>query len=126
MPEVQGIDAVLIYARDPARLSEWYATTLGINTRLDPRDGNRYGDVGDIPGGRVVHFGIYPVGEQRPGVMVNYRVDDFEGLLAELRARGIGIKRIVEEAYGRFLYIDDPEGNAVEIWSEGPRSGPAR
>jgi catechol 2,3-dioxygenase-like lactoylglutathione lyase family enzyme len=124
MPEVRGIDAVMIYASDPARLAEWYATTLGIRTRLDPRDGNRYGDVGGVPGGRVVHFGIYPAGSQRPGVMVNYRVDDFDGFVAALRERGIAIKRVVEEAYGRFVYFDDPDGNTVEVWSEGPRPGP--
>ncbi len=120
MPEIKGVDAVMIYTSDPAALAEWYSVHLGITTKLDAADGNRYGDVGDPEAGRVVHFGIYPArqrgGAGRPGVMVNYRVDDFDGFLAALRAQGVEVSQVVEEPYGRFAYVEDPDGNPVEIW----------
>ena len=49
--------------------------------------------------------------------MVNYRVDDLEALLAQLRAADIPIDAHRESApYGHFAWITDPEGNRVELW----------
>lgn len=121
MGKVSGIDAVMIYARDPAALSSWYATSLGIETRFEDADGNYYGDVVDTANGRVVHFGIYPRQSAddatRGSLMVNYRVDDLDHLLGELRSQGVSIKRVVDESQGRFAYLDDPEGNPIELWT---------
>jgi predicted enzyme related to lactoylglutathione lyase len=49
--------------------------------------------------------------------MINYRVDDLDGLLAQLRAAGAVVDdRIDEEPYGRFGWAMDPEGNRIELW----------
>jgi catechol 2,3-dioxygenase-like lactoylglutathione lyase family enzyme len=129
MPKVKAVDAVMLYSPDPTALAEWYATHLGIDTKLDQADGNRYGDIGDAEPGRVVHFGIYPAREwgraRRPGVMVNYQVEDFDGCLAALRANDVEVASVVEESYGRFAYIEDADGNPIEIWCARPRSAGA-
>jgi predicted enzyme related to lactoylglutathione lyase len=120
---VSGIDAVMIYADDAAALSKWYSAHLGITTRLNPADGNYYAEdaVCDTQTGHQVRFGIYVVphaGDRaRHAVMINYRVDDFDAALGELRASGILPTEIVEEPYGWFAYFKDPEGNPIEIWS---------
>jgi catechol 2,3-dioxygenase-like lactoylglutathione lyase family enzyme len=44
---IQGIDAVMLYARDPEALSKWYARHLGIRTTRNPDDRRYYGDVPD-------------------------------------------------------------------------------
>jgi predicted enzyme related to lactoylglutathione lyase len=51
--------------------------------------------------------------------MVNLRVRDMEGLLADLRNAGIEV--ITKDEWdsmgiGRFARIHDPEGNPVELW----------
>jgi predicted enzyme related to lactoylglutathione lyase len=49
--------------------------------------------------------------------MVNYRVDDLDGLLTQLAAAGVSIDPKRENApYGRFAWITDPEGNRLELW----------
>jgi predicted enzyme related to lactoylglutathione lyase len=49
--------------------------------------------------------------------MINYRVDDLEALLAQLRAANVPIDPNQESApYGHFAWITDPEGNRVELW----------
>jgi predicted enzyme related to lactoylglutathione lyase len=49
--------------------------------------------------------------------MVNYRVDDLDGLLAALEVEGVEIdpKRDNSE-YGKFAWITDPEGTRIELW----------
>lgn len=44
---VEGVDAVMLCARDPKALAAWYARHLGIRTRHNPDDGRYYGDIPD-------------------------------------------------------------------------------
>ena len=48
--------------------------------------------------------------------MVNYRVENLERMLAQLREAGVTIEGEVAEEYGRFAWVLDPEGNKVELW----------
>jgi predicted enzyme related to lactoylglutathione lyase len=49
--------------------------------------------------------------------MINYRVDDMEGLLEQLQAAGIDIQQGPEyHENGVFAWIMDPEGNKIELW----------
>ncbi len=57
----------------------------------------------------------FGAGPQR--AMVNYRVDDLDGLLQQLEAGGMGIDlRRQKDENWRFAWIIDPEGNRVELW----------
>ena len=49
--------------------------------------------------------------------MVNYRVDDLDALLAQLRAANVAIVGGPEShENGKFAWIMDPDGNKVELW----------
>ena len=49
--------------------------------------------------------------------MLNYRVEDLDGLLARLRAAGVSVdEHQGDHAYGRFAWVMDPEGNSIELW----------
>ena len=49
--------------------------------------------------------------------MVNYRVDDLDAMLAQLRLGGAEvIDEIGETQFGRFGWAVDPEGNRFELW----------
>ncbi len=49
--------------------------------------------------------------------MLNFRVNDLDAMLAQLRAVGALVEdKVVEESYGRFGYATDPEGNRFELW----------
>ena len=49
--------------------------------------------------------------------MLNLRVDDLFGLLAELKTKGVEcVGDPMDEEYGKFGWIVDPEGNKIELW----------
>jgi predicted enzyme related to lactoylglutathione lyase len=49
--------------------------------------------------------------------MLNFRVNELDTMLAQLRATGAPVDdKVVDERYGRFGYATDPEGNRFELW----------
>lgn len=49
--------------------------------------------------------------------MINYRVADLEGLVAQLRKDSVTITDKIESVdFGKFVHIMDPEGNKLELW----------
>ena len=49
--------------------------------------------------------------------MINFRVDDLDALLQQLRSEGVQVDADVQDSeYGKFGWIMDPEGNRVELW----------
>jgi len=49
--------------------------------------------------------------------MVNYIVDDLDALLDRLKQEGVNIDaKRMNESYGRFAWIYDPDGNKIELW----------
>jgi predicted enzyme related to lactoylglutathione lyase len=49
--------------------------------------------------------------------MINYRVEDLEGLVEQLRKDSVTIVDKIESVeYGKFVHIMDIEGNKIELW----------
>ena len=49
--------------------------------------------------------------------MINYRVDNLDELLAQLKQNGVEIlKGPDSEENGKFAWIMDPDGNKLELW----------
>lgn len=49
--------------------------------------------------------------------MINYRVQNIEKLVENLRDSGVTICDEIESySYGKFVHILDPEGNKLELW----------
>ena len=49
--------------------------------------------------------------------MINYRVENIEKLVDELRNSGVTICDEIETyEYGKFVHILDPENNKIELW----------
>jgi predicted enzyme related to lactoylglutathione lyase len=54
--------------------------------------------------------------------MMNFAVDDLDGMLARLRRNRAKIDPKVEDyGYGRFAWVMDPEGNRIELWEPAKR-----
>ncbi len=104
-------------SRDPEALARWYAEHLGIPAQ----DGGSLAFDGPESTGMTV-FAHFPAdtkyfGDGAQQSMVNFRVDDLDGLLGQLDAAGVRIDAKREDyEYGRFAWIWDPEGNRVELW----------
>ena len=49
--------------------------------------------------------------------MINYRVENLEALVEELKKNGVTIVDNIETYdYGKFVHILDVEGNKIELW----------
>lgn len=122
MAQVSGISAVMIYANDPEKLAGWYEDQLGIKISEPGADGNYYGEVRDSATDVTIQFAICRACEELPcrgrAMMINYRVDHLDELMSDLTAAGVNIDRVVEDDYGKFAYIRDPEGNPIELWAD--------
>lgn len=118
MGKAVGVGGVFLRARDPKALSKWYETNLGIERRVSAEALTFEGPESN---GTTV-FAHFPAeteyfGEGPQQAMVNFRVEDLDGLLAQLEAAGVRMDPKREDyPYGRFAWIWDPEGNRVELW----------
>ncbi len=117
MAKAVGVGGVFLRASDPEKLSAWYAEHLGIPSQ----DGGSLAFDGPESMGMTV-FAHFPAstkyfGEGAQQVMINFRVDNLDELLAKLTTANVRIDSNREDhAYGRFAWIWDPEGNRVELW----------
>lgn len=67
-------------------------------------------------------IGIILVAASAQPFMINYRVDNLEALLAQLRSEGCNVDAKTEDSeFGKFGWVMDPEGNRVELW-EPPKT----
>ena len=132
MKHVTGIGGIFFKAQDPTTLKQWYREHLGIDagqygatfTWRDSEEPNREGQT---VWSLFPHDTTYFQPSKAP-FMINYRVADLEGLLTELRAAGVAVDEPPErDPYGRFAWINDPEGNRIELWepSEDSPDAPA-
>ncbi|QUT06497.1 VOC family protein [Sphingobium phenoxybenzoativorans] len=120
---VLGMGGLFFRANDPDALSAWYKAHLGVGAGCvsDPAaQANEW--VWMVQGGPMVFQPFAATTEYfaaDKAFMINLRVSDLDGLLADLRAAGIAIITKAEWDHpdtGRFARIHDPEGNAIELW----------
>ena len=50
--------------------------------------------------------------------MINLRVDDLDGFVADLKAKGVDVLDSVDEGYGKFAWLLDPDGVKIELWEQ--------
>lgn len=49
--------------------------------------------------------------------MINYRVQNIEGLVKNLRENGVTVLDEIEDSdYGKFVHILDADDNKIELW----------
>ncbi len=121
MERVTGIGGVFLRSRDPAALAAWYAEHLGLDVEA------WHGAVLRASGGETSVWAAFPsdteyLGRRDQQAMVNYRVDDLDAMLAQLRAAGVAAEGPAEHENGRFGWGADPEGNRFELWQPLPGS----
>jgi predicted enzyme related to lactoylglutathione lyase len=117
MPRVTGIGGFFFRAKDPAALSLWYKSHLGI----DPVPAD-YGQRSWTQEAGPTVFAPFEettdyFGDAKKSWMINLRVDGLEALVSQLRVSSITVV-IDPEIYpnGRFARLHDPEGNPIELW----------
>jgi len=121
MKKVTGIGGIFFKCKDPNKIRDWYKTNLGLNT-------NPYGAVFEWHHGEdATKKGFTqwsPFNEKtdyfEPSAkdfMINYRVENIETLVEELKRNGVTMLDTIETyEYGKFVHLLDVEGNKVELW----------
>lgn len=119
--KVTGIGGVFFKTNNPQQIKKWYASQLGLNC-------DEYGAMfisRDIDNAeKINHLQWCPFPKDtdyfRPSekeFMINYRVENIEELVKELKASDVTIlDNIVTYPYGKFVHILDPENNKIELW----------
>lgn len=122
MAKVTGIGGVFFKSRgDRAALAEWYRQHLGMQLEEFGGAVLRWPDDKANDGGLTVWALAEPESKwfspSESPFMINYRVDDLEGLLANLREADVTIVSGPEtHENGSFAWILDPDGNKLELW----------
>ena len=105
--------------QDAKVLADWYSR-FGIE--LKEYKGGYYGKIDTAAG--LFAFGIHPKKADTPtkctaSISVVYRVENFEGSLSALKAKGLLPDKIEKDpAEGQFAHFHDPDGNEVTIWGK--------
>jgi predicted enzyme related to lactoylglutathione lyase len=119
--KVNGIGGIFFKCEDPDKMKDWYANNLGLVT-------NEYGSVFEFRNSDEPQSKAYLNWSPMPNTtkyfkpsekefMINYRVENIEELLEELKESGVIVLDEVESyEYGKFVHILDPEGNKIELW----------
>lgn len=118
---VTGIGGVFFRAKDPDALAAWYKQHLcvfSMDENYDPWV-QQAGPTVFLPFAQDTDY----FGSSGQQFMLNFRVDDLDGMLEQLRADNVKVVKDVEEqaGVGRFAHIEDPEGNRIELWQ--PQEG---
>jgi predicted enzyme related to lactoylglutathione lyase len=118
---VTGIGGVFLRAKDPAKLGAWYRDHLGIDAGKEGKIFVWREDDAPEKRGQTI-WSLFPektkyFGSASQQTMINYRIDDLDALLARLKAEGIEpVKAPETHDYGKFAWIEDGEGNRIELW----------
>lgn len=118
MKKATGIGRIFFKCKDPNKTKAWYKQHLGLDT--DPYGTNfewRQGTDSSKKGftqwspfaEKTTHF--------ENSFMINYRVENLQWLVEELKKEGVTILDKIEAfEYGKFVHILDGDGNKVELW----------
>jgi len=120
MKKVTGIGGIFFKCQDPAKIKAWYKKYLDIdagdygfvftwNMETDPSKGSTVWGPFDQ---KTNYFSPY-----QKDFMINYRVENLQEFVDELKAEGITMLDEIETyPYGKFVHLQDPEGNKIELW----------
>jgi predicted enzyme related to lactoylglutathione lyase len=121
-PKVTGIGGIFFFSDNPQDTKEWYAKNLGIelnawgSVSFESRNLDRPEEINSM------QWLPFKTGDEyfspsKKEFMINYRVQNMEGLVNKLKETGVTIlDDIATYDFGKFIHIMDAEGNKIELW----------
>ncbi len=118
---VTGIGGIFFKTADPKKMQDWYDQHLGLNFQGKGYNSFLWKDHLTGEDGRT-EFSFFKndtnyLDPSDSPFMINFRVEDLEGLIHALRGEGVTIIGDIQSyPYGKFGWIMDPAGNKIELW----------
>ena len=120
-PKVTGIGGIFFFSENPEKTREWYSQNLGLEVNqwgssFEFRNANRPDEITYLQWSPFKQGSKY-MAPSKKEFMINYRVQNMEGLLKKLKNNGVTVLDSIENYdYGKFVHIMDAEGNKIELW----------
>lgn len=121
-PKVTGIGGIFFFSDDPKEMKEWYTQNLGLEVNewgavsFESRNIDKPEEV------NALQWNPFKKGDEyfspsKKEFMINYRVQNIEGLVNKLKENGVTIlDDMATYDFGKFIHIMDKEGNKIELW----------
>lgn len=120
-PKVTGIGGIFFFSDDPEKTKEWYSNNLGLEVNewgssFEFRNAHRPDEINYLQWSPFKQGSKY-FSPSKKDFMINYRVQNIEGLVRKLSENGVTIVDTIETYdYGKFIHIMDADGNKIELW----------
>jgi predicted enzyme related to lactoylglutathione lyase len=120
-PKVTGIGGIFFFPDNPKEAKEWYAKNLGLEVNdwgatFESRNIDCPEEINQLQWTPFKRGSEY-FAPAKKEFMINYRVQNIEGLVQQLKENGVMIvDEIQSYDYGKFVHIMDAEGNKIELW----------
>lgn len=120
-PKITGIGGIFFFSEDPEKIRKWYADNLGMEVNewgstFPSRNMNHPEEINYLQWSPFKKGSKY-FAPSKKEFMINYRVQNLEGFLENLKAKGVRILDDIETfEYGKFVHILDEEDNKIELW----------
>jgi predicted enzyme related to lactoylglutathione lyase len=122
IPKVVGVGGIFFYSNNPKESNEWYSKNLGFeindwgSSSFDSRNVDNPDEVNSFQWKAFLDGDEY-FSPSKKEFMVNYQVQNIEGLVAKLKSNGVNVlDSIATYDYGKFVHILDSEGRKIELW----------
>jgi len=120
-PKVIGIGGIFFFSENPKNTKDWYAKNLGMvmtpwGASFESRNAQNPEEI------NYTQWSLFKKGDEyfspsKKDFMINYRVQNIEGLVRKLRKNGVNIlDTITTYDYGKFVHLMDNDGNKIELW----------
>ncbi len=117
-PRVTGLGGVFYVVADTDATRAWYRETLGLDGDYGPQlpwaeepMKHPYSLISQFKDDQYIKPG-------KGGFMINLRVHDLDGFVEQLTGKGVEVLDSVDEGYGKFAWILDPNGVKIELWEQ--------
>jgi predicted enzyme related to lactoylglutathione lyase len=121
-PKVTGIGGIFFYSDNLKETKEWYTKNLGIeindwgSSSFESRNVNRPDEINSLQW-KPFKKGDEYFSPSKKDFMINYQVQNIEGLVNKLKENGVTIlDSIATYDFGKFVHLMDAEGNKIELW----------
>ncbi|MDG3582833.1 VOC family protein [Galbibacter pacificus] len=123
IPKVTGVGGIFFCSEYPDKTKKWYVKNLGIeindwgSSSFESRNLHNPDTINSLQWKPFKNGDKY-FSPSKKDFMINYRVQNIEGLLCKLKENGVTILDNITayDGIGKFAHIMDLDNNKIELW----------